>query len=209
MAGRPIGARADATPKKITDRERRAKALTLRKAGNSYQQIADTEICSKCGHASHPDVRVCGYKFCECEQSVSGRLYSAASAARRAVKHALAEVITVPAEELLQLELERLDTLQQAAWVPALKGNAEQYRNVLRTMERRSKYLGLDDFDRRLREFEDAAARADERIVDQIEALVGAVLARLDLPPDAQWQAPQIIAEELARLGLAEGESRG
>ena len=29
---------------------------------------------------------------------------------------------------LLQLELERLDTLQQAAWVPALKGNAEAYR---------------------------------------------------------------------------------
>lgn len=203
MAGRGLGARSETAPRKITTRERRAKALALRKAGKSFAEIAETPICSNCGHGPHGDVSVCGLRFCECRHSETGRLYSQDSAARRAVKQALQEVVTVPAEELLALELERLDTLQQSAWVPALKGNAEQYRNVIRTMERRAKYLGLDDFDRRMAQMEDANARADERVVDQLQQLVGAVLARLDLPPDAQYAAPQILAEELDRLGYA------
>ena len=112
----------------------------------------------------------------------------------------------MPATELLQLELERLDTLQQAAWVWALKGNAEAYRNVLRTMERRAKYLGLDDFDRRMARLEEAKGRADEKVVDQLQTLLMAGLGRLDLPPDAQYLAPQIMAEELDRLGYAKHE---
>lgn len=200
-----LGARGEITRRKITDRQRRARALALRKSGQGYAQIAETLICVECGHNPHTE-RGCGSDYCECRGTERGRLYASQSSARRAVKTALLEVTTVPATELLQLELERLDTLQQAAWVRALKGNAEAYRNVLRTMERRAKYLGLDDFDRRMARLEEAKGRADEKVVDQLQTLLMAVLGRLDLPPDAQYLAPQIMAEELDRLGYAQHE---
>lgn len=207
MAGQGLGARGEVTPHKITDRERRARALTLRKSGQGYQQIADTIVCRSCGHNPHGGGSgACSSEFCSCTSNDPGRLYSREEAARRAVKTALKEITTVPATELLQLELERLDTLQQAAWVRALKGNVEAYRNVLRTMERRAKYLGLDDFDRRMARLEEAKGRADEKVVDQLQTLLMGVLGRLDLPPDAQYLAPQIMAEELDRLGYAQHE---
>ena len=198
-----VGGRAAAIPKKINDRERRARALTLRKAGKTNQEIADTIICTACGHQSHDAVAACSNPYCDCTESIPGRLYANERNARRAIQTALREITTVPAAELLQLELERLDTLQQAAWVPALKGNAEAYRNVLRTMERRAKYLGLDDFERRMAQLIEAQSKADENVVDQLQALMMAVLARLELPPDVQYVAPQIMAEELERLGYA------
>ena len=64
----------------------------------------------------------------------------------------------------------------------------------------------LDDFDRRMARLEEAKGRADEKVVDQLQTLLMAVLGRLDLPPDAQYLAPQIMAEELDRLGYAQHE---
>ena len=198
-----IGGRADAIPKKINDRERRGRALTLRKAGKTNREIADTVICTACAHQPHAGVPVCSSPQCDCTTNVPGKLYANERNVRRAIQTALREITIVPAAELLQLELERLDTLQQAAWVPALTGNQEAFRNVLRTMERRAKYLGLDDFERRMAQLIEAQSKADENVVDQLQALMMAVLARLELPPDVQYVAPQIMAEELERLGYA------
>jgi hypothetical protein len=49
-----------------------------------------------------------------------------------------------PAEAALYMELERLDELQQVYWEPAVQGNMRAGEFVLRIMDRRAKFLGLD-----------------------------------------------------------------
>ncbi len=100
--------------KRITAAERQAQALALRKVGVTYEKIA-TEL----GYAS-------------------------ASGAQKAVVSALRKVITEPAEELRQLELSRLDALLLSLWPAASKGSVGAVDRVLKIMERRAAYLGLD-----------------------------------------------------------------
>ena len=47
-------------------------------------------------------------------------------------------------EELVYLELERLDHLTSAVWLDAMSGSDKAVSSVLRIMERRSKLMGLD-----------------------------------------------------------------
>jgi hypothetical protein len=49
-----------------------------------------------------------------------------------------------PTEAALYMELERLDELQQVYWEPAIQGNMRAGEFVLRIMDRRAKFLGLD-----------------------------------------------------------------
>jgi len=70
-----------------------------------------------------------------------------AMAAYKAVKRALARVITKTnedASELRTLELQRLDKLLLALWGRAVKGDDAAVDRVLRVMERRAKLRGLD-----------------------------------------------------------------
>ena len=48
------------------------------------------------------------------------------------------------AQQVLELELQRLDQLQQPHWEPALKGSYDALHAVLSIMKRRASYLGLD-----------------------------------------------------------------
>lgn len=194
----PLGARATATPSKVRHAERAARALALRAAGRTFAQIARTPVCVECIHDPHEDA--CPAPHCLCDAPEAGVLYSQESAARRAVQRALRAVETIPAAELLALELARCDELQAAAWPAALAGDWEAHRQVLRTMERRARLLGLDDFERSVAAFVEAQATADDRLIDQFHGVFVAVLGRLDLPPDAQYSAPQILGEELAKL---------
>ena len=97
----------------LIDKER--KALELRRAGMSYDEIA---------------VAV-GYK------NNSG----AWRAVQRAMKRTLRES---GADEVRDQELDRLDRLQRAVWPRAIQGDLPAVGAVLRIMERRSKMLGLD-----------------------------------------------------------------
>jgi len=94
--------------------ERRRKAVELRKAGASFDDIAVQ----------------CGYKD--------------RSGAYRAVKAALKDITREPAEELLTLELARLDAMLLGLWADARKGNVMKIDRVLKIMDRRAKLLGLD-----------------------------------------------------------------
>lgn len=60
------------------------------------------------------------------------------------VKRALTLAITEPAEEVIRLEVERLDGLLVAMWPQARKGDLKAVDRVLRIMERRARLLGLD-----------------------------------------------------------------
>ena len=109
MAAPRNGINADPTPK-----ERQARALELRKAGLTYQQIADA-----LGYGSH-------------------------SAAQKAIQSGLKAIIREPAEELRTLELERLDKMLASHWPAVTKGHVRSTEVALRIMERRAALLGLD-----------------------------------------------------------------
>ncbi len=94
--------------------DRELKVLELRRAGLTWQRIAE-----QVGYADH-------------------------SGAYLAYKRALKRVLQQPAEELRQAEIDRLDRLQLAAWPNAMKGDNSAIATVLRIMERRAKLLGLD-----------------------------------------------------------------
>ena len=94
--------------------ERRRKALELRKAGVGFQEIADQ----------------LGYKD--------------ASGAYRAIRAALRAIIKEPAEEVLALELARLDAMLAGIWLDARKGNVLKIDRALKIMARRADLLGLD-----------------------------------------------------------------
>ena len=113
--------------------ERQRHALELRRAGATYDQIAQ------------------------------GLGLAHRSNARKDVEAALLAIIEEPATEVLKLELDRLDSLLRAIWPAAVKkipvvvqqGDEEEIvglidrqgpmiDRVLRLMERRARYLGLD-----------------------------------------------------------------
>lgn len=105
---------AKTSPARIEVNEKQARAMELRKAGCSFQEIAD-----ELGYASP-------------------------SGAYEAVKAALDRTLREPAEALRTIELERLDTMWTAVWENALAGDLDSIATALRIAERRARLLGLD-----------------------------------------------------------------
>ena len=70
--------------------------------------------------------------------------YAAASGARYAVDAGLKIAIIEPAQEVLNMELHRLDKLLFGLWPTAVRGDVTSIDRVLKIMDRRAKYLGLD-----------------------------------------------------------------
>lgn len=103
-----------ASPRRIDAAEKRARALDLRKAGATYDQIAQ-----QLGYANRGN-------------------------AQRAVQTALKEITAEPARDVLTLELERLDAMLLGLWPQARRGNLGAVDRVLRIQERRARLLGLD-----------------------------------------------------------------
>lgn len=94
--------------------ERQRQALELRKAGLSYVAIAE-----RLGYANH-------------------------TGALKAVKSALRSLVREPAEELIEVEVNRLDDMLAGLWLEARKGNVAKIDRVLKIMQRRAELLGLD-----------------------------------------------------------------
>lgn len=70
--------------------------------------------------------------------------YASGAGALKAYMRAIKRQQKEPAEAALYMELERLDELQQVYWEPAVQGNMRAGEFVLRIMDRRAKFLGLD-----------------------------------------------------------------
>lgn len=94
--------------------ERRRKALELRKAGATYEQISD-----QLGYA--------------------GR-----AKAWQDVREAIKDIVREPAEDVLQIELARLDAMFLGCWAKAKAGDNVTIDRAMKIMERRAKLLGLD-----------------------------------------------------------------
>lgn len=98
----------------VNAHENQLKALTLRKAGASYQAIADALG------------------------------YATSMGAWKAVKSALKKTLQEPADELRQLELARLDDMAKAIAPHVAAGNLTAIDRNLKIMERRARLIGLD-----------------------------------------------------------------
>jgi DNA-binding CsgD family transcriptional regulator len=111
-----VAANSPKSQRGILAREREVQALELRKAGATYGEIGR-------------------------------QLGISASSAHRAIARAVERITDESSElaiETRRMELIRLDAMQLALWTDARKGDAEAIRTLLRIMERRARYLGLD-----------------------------------------------------------------
>jgi len=99
---------------KIAAQEKRAKALKLRAAGHTYEQIA----------------KMVGY-------SDRGRAY-------HEMQIAIADITKEPAAQVIEFEKIRLDALLVSIWQQATSGDVRALDRVLKIMERRSALMGLD-----------------------------------------------------------------
>jgi len=106
--------RNQTSPKLLAKAERSAKALSLRKEGHTYAQIA-----AELG-------------------------FAARGSAHNAVTAALRKAVVGPAEELREIEALRLDAMQMALWPRVIAGDIEAIRIVVRVSERRCRLFGLD-----------------------------------------------------------------
>lgn len=100
--------------RKIERAELQRQALELRKAGANYEQIANQLQLSN--------------------KSVAWKL----------VKAGIKAIVEEPAQDVLKLELDRLDVMLLGCWSKAKAGEEKAVDRVLRIMERRASYLGLD-----------------------------------------------------------------
>ena len=119
LAGLRKGANAEGSPRMIEARDRQRRALELRRAGATYEMIADQ----------------LDYK------SVSG--------AAKAVSSALKLMLREPADEVRHLELDRLDRLLLAVWSRAIGGPGKPADDfaidrALKVIKQRCELLGLN-----------------------------------------------------------------
>lgn len=80
-------------------------------------------------------------------RAIAKELGIARSTVQRYMNQYLIEIkarILETADQVVTLELTRLDELHNAYWASALRGDLNAAVMVLKVMERRSKYLGLD-----------------------------------------------------------------
>lgn len=108
--------RRPTSPNGVFSKEREREALELRKAGASYDQIAQRLDVSR-DTARAIVMRALENLNTACEES---------------------------ADEIRRLEVERIDTLLLGLWDKARKGDVAAVDRVLRLQDRRAKLLGLD-----------------------------------------------------------------
>ncbi len=126
-------AKSKGAPEKVRARERELRALELRKAGATYRRIGE-----------HLGITEQG----------------AHKAVMRALNKLIADV-SESADQLRELEVQRLDAMLLGLWDQARLGDVKAVTASLRVMERRARMLGLDlppnisqdETDRRVVEF--------------------------------------------------------
>lgn len=87
------------------------------------------------------ELRLAHYRWSDIAASVG---YKSAGAAFNAYKRALVRTLQEPADEVRAQERERLDRLGNVVYQRALAGDMAAIDRMLKIMDRRAKYLGLD-----------------------------------------------------------------
>lgn len=148
----------------------------------------------------------------------------------RAIQAEMRRVVTEPAEEMLKMELARLDALLATFWPAATADIANETQVdedrslhqqlthlhkqwetltaqklkaadlVLKISERRAKLIGLDDYERRMAEVAERKQALDEAQAGLVAGAMMALLGRLNLTDEQQAIAMVAAPEELRRL---------
>lgn len=87
------------------------------------------------------EYRKMGYTYAQIAEAIG---MNSAQAAHYAIMSALTRIIREPAEDVLKLDLERLDALFSKPYQNALQGDLMALNVCLGIMARRAKLLGLD-----------------------------------------------------------------
>lgn len=167
------------TPDLIEAEERALKAVELRKAGATYDQIA----------------RVLKY---------SGK-----GAAHNAVKRVRDTRVSEASAELVALEADRLDKYLVALDTAIKAGDTKAIGAALKISERRAKLLGLDDFERRMAEVNERKVALQERDARAVAGVLANVVRKLELDPGKMQLARELITSELKALGAAPQTIKG
>jgi preprotein translocase subunit SecD len=115
---------------KIDTKRRRKLVLRLRKEGLLYREIAG-RIREQFSADELPN----GYDAAYVGKDL-----------RRALQNVESDLET-EAQDMLRMELRRLNELQAAMWSKAMQGEESAVDRILNVMQRRAKYLGLDEPD--------------------------------------------------------------
>jgi hypothetical protein len=101
--------------------------------------ISEADLLAK--EAKVLDLRRAGFTFQRIAEEVG---YNQASGAQRAYNRIMARHIPQAPEEHRQQELDRLDRMQVALWPRAMKGDDKAINTIIRLMERRARLVGID-----------------------------------------------------------------
>lgn len=101
--------------------------------------ISEEDLLAK--EAKVLDLRRAGFTFQRIAEEVG---YRQASGAQRAYNRIMARNIPQAPEEHRQQELDRLDRMQVALWPRAMKGDDKAINTIIRLMERRARLVGID-----------------------------------------------------------------
>ncbi len=129
------------SPEAIERAKRRSNALELRGAKVTFEDIAE-------------------------------RLgYSSAQHAHRDVMKGINDLVETPAKEVVAEELAALERVQQTLWPLVRRGDLNAVDRLLRVMERRARYLGLDQPDRIQADITVFDGDVAKEIIDIVETL--------------------------------------
>lgn len=168
--GRPLGFKSGCESKtshrKCRAREFEMKAFELRKRGLTYQEISK-------------------------ELGVSS---AAANIAVQRVIAEMRELTEKTAEEVIELELRRLDTAHEKVWPGVLRGRSAEITMMLRIMERRSKLLGLDKPSRVKHEVDESDSQPREKpgLTASVAEFLRCRVLGIPLTPAAAGEAQQL-----------------
>lgn len=111
----------------------------------SSMSKAQQEAIVRERHALALEMRKFGYSY----EQIGEHFEITPSAARGLVKSAMEHAIREPGQEVIDLELARLDQLYGAAMTHVASGDADAITKCLAIMQRRAKLLGIDAPDKK------------------------------------------------------------
>lgn len=101
---------------------------------------AQQEAITRERHALALEMRKFGYSY----EQIAEHFETTPSSIRGIVKTAMENAIREPGQEVIDLEVARLDQLYSLAFKAAVDGDTDAISKCLSVMQRRAKYLGLD-----------------------------------------------------------------
>lgn len=109
-------------------------------ARNSKVSKDQAEAITRERHALALEMRKMGYSY----DQIGEHFETSTASARSLVKSAMEAAIREPGQDVIDLELQRLDQLYRVAFTAVLSGDTDAITKCLAIQQRRAKYLGLD-----------------------------------------------------------------